>query len=150
MHPKKTISITAALALATGVLFVPGGTFARGAGGTARGPVFGFQARIAAHRPFQPARVHRVPARLGWQLHWWNHRHRDRAGAGAGAIYPALDGGTTAPDSDVTGSLPVPGPSVFVPRVAPSEPPERVGCFARGYDVPRERGGVAHVTVIRC
>src|SRR5438309_8111559 len=75
MDSRKAISLTAALALAAGILSVPGGTFARGAGGfAAHGPVFGFHPRVGGHRPFRPALVHRVPARFGWQLRWWNHR----------------------------------------------------------------------------
>ena len=50
-------------------------------------------------------------------------------------------------DHDVTGTL-SPPPAVFGPPAGP--PPERVGCFSRGYEVPGESGGVARVTVTRC
>jgi hypothetical protein len=149
MPGRKAFSIVAALACAA-VLFVPVGSFARGGGGfAARGPVFGFHPRVAAHRAFRHAHVHRVPARFGWQLRWWNARHRD--GAGAGAIYPGYGRGTGLSDpGDVTGGI-GPGPAVFVPPPVPPAPSERIGCFSRGYDVPAEsRGGVAHVVVIRC
>ena len=145
MGNRKAISTAAALALAA-VLFVPGTPAARGARGFAgHGPVFGFHPQAGGHRPFRPALAQRA-ARFGWQLRWWKQRARDRAGAGA--VYPAADGGVPYYPGDVTGG--VPGPAVFVPPVLPSAPPERVGCFARGYDVPGETGGAAHVTVIRC
>jgi hypothetical protein len=153
MRTRKAISTTAALALAAGILSVPGDTFARGGGGFggARGPVFGFHPRIAGHRPFRPVLVHRGPARLGWQLRWWNHRFAARHRAGKSAIYPALGGGLGAPDpNDVTGTVAVPGPAVFAPPIVAPAPPERVGCFSRGYDVPGESGGVARIVVTRC
>ena len=131
----------AVLALAAGILLVPDATLARGAGFARHGPVFGFHPR--AGHPFRPAAVGRAPVRLGWQLRWWRARH----GAGA-VVYPAGDG-VAPPDADVTGSVPVPGPAVFLPPLVPPPPAER-GCFARGYEVPGEAGGGAYVTVIRC
>ena len=152
MDSRKAISLTAALALAAGILSVPGGTFARGAGGfAAHGPVFGFHPRVGGHRPFRPALVHRVPARFGWQLRWWNHRVGGRNRDGANVTYP-LYGGSTAPyyPSDVTGSLRETGPAVYAPPVIPPAPAEHIGCLSRGYDVPSEGGGVAHLVVTRC
>jgi len=138
-----------ALALAAGILFAADGTSARPAGAmAARGPVFGLHAGIAAHRPFRAAQLNRGPARLGWQLHRW-HRHRlgGRNRGDASAIY----GGSAASyyPSDVTGTLPE-GPAVYAPPVIPPPPSERIGCFAKGYDVPAEFGGVARVVVTRC
>jgi len=148
MHSRKAIPITAALALAAGILFVPGGTLARPAGGSAvRGPVFGLHPSIAAHRPFRPAHIHRGPARFGWQLHRW-HQHRF-GGHNRGDV-SAVYGGSVAPyPSDVTGTLPE-GPAVYAPPIIPPPPSERIGCFSRGYEVPGELGGVAHVVVTRC
>lgn len=147
MPHRKAISITAALALAAGILSVPSTTVARGGGGFgAHGPVFGFHPRFAGHRPFRPAFAHRA-ARFGWHLRRSNRGQRDGAGTGAG--YPAYDAGVSAPyTGDVTGGLP--GPGVFVPPVVAPAPPEHIGCLARGYEVPAEVGGVARVTVIRC
>jgi len=144
MHTRKalslTVSLTAALALAA-ILFVPAGTFARGAGGlAAHGPVFGFHPRVV-HRPFRPAHVNRAFARFGWQLRR-NQRNRD----GVGAAYGGW--GTSYPN-DVTGTVPE-APAVYAPPLIPPAPSERIGCFSRGYDVPAERGGGAHVVVIRC
>ena len=152
MHTRKalslTVSLTAALALAA-ILFVPADTIARGAGGfAARGPVFGFHPRVV-HRPFRPAHVNRAFARLGWQLRrnqGIGGRNRDGVGAayggGWGNSYPSYP-------SDVTGTVPD-APAVYAPPLIPPAPSERIGCSSRGYDVPAERGGGAHVVVIRC
>jgi hypothetical protein len=140
MPRRKALSLTAALALAA-ILFVPAGTSARGAGGlAARGPVFGFHPRVV-HRPFRPAHVNRAFARFGWQLRR-NQRNRD----GVGAVY---GGSAGSYPSDVTGTVPE-APAVYAPPLIPPAPAEHVGCFSRGYDVPAELGGTAHVTVIRC
>jgi hypothetical protein len=149
MHASKAISTVSALVVAAGILSVPSGTFARGAGfaGGAHGPVFGLHPRIAGHRPFRPAFAHRVPARFGWRLRWWNHRLRNRTDASA--VYPAYGAGASYP-GDVTGTVPETGPGVFVPPVIPPVPAEHIGCLARSYDVPGEGGGVAKVTVTRC
>jgi len=147
MHTRKALSLTAALALAA-ILFVPAGTFARGTGGlAARGPVFGFHPRVV-HRPFRPAHVNRAFARLGWQLRR-NQRIGGRNRDGVGAAYGGW--GTSYPSypSDVTGTVPD-APAVYAPPLIPPAPSERTGCFSRGYDVPAERGGGAHVVVIRC
>jgi hypothetical protein len=130
------------IAALAAILFVPDGTFARGGGFAARGPVFGFHPRIVGQRPFRPI-VHPVPSRFGWQLRWRKERARHRAGAGA-----ILDGGLPASNGDVTGTATV--PTVFVPPAVPPAPPERIGCYARGYEVPGESGGVVRVTVTRC
>jgi hypothetical protein len=147
MHSRKAISITAALALAAGILSVPGGTFARGAGGfAAHGPVFGFHPRVGGHRPFRPA-LHHAPARFGWQLRRWHqHRFGGRNRGDASAIY---GGSAGSYPSDVTGTVPE-GPAVYAPPLVPLPPAERIGCVSRGYDVPGESGGVAHIVVIRC
>jgi hypothetical protein len=144
----------AALALAAGIALVPGGTFARGAGGAAggaRGPVFGLHsARIAVHRPIAPGLVRRQRARLGFRLNWWRLHRLSRHQDGANASYPlGGDGGYGAPadPNDVTGAVGAPG---FMPLPPAAYPAEHVGCLSRGYDVPGESGGVAKVTVTRC
>jgi hypothetical protein len=145
MHSSKALSLTAALALAA-ILFVPAGTFARGAGGfAARGPVFDFHPRVV-HRPFRPAHINRAFARLGWQL----RRNRNIGGRnrdGAGTAYGGGWGGSYP--SDVTGTVPE-APAVYPPPLIPPAPAERTGCLSHGYDVPAEAGGVTRVTVIRC
>jgi hypothetical protein len=147
MHSRKAISITAALALAAGILSVPGGAFARGAGGlAAHGPVFGFHPRVAGHRPFRPF-LRRVPARFGWQLHRW-HQHRF-GGRNRGDASAAYGGSAGNYPSDVTGSVPE-APGFYGPPLVPPAPTERVGCFAKGYDVPGESGGIVRVVVTRC
>jgi len=146
MRIRKAILTTAALALAAGILSVPGGTFARGAGRVAaHGPVFGFHPRIAVHRPFRAALSHRAPARFG--LHLRRDHRGGRNGDGTGAVY----GGSAAPyySGDVTGSVPE-GPAVYPPPLIPSPPAEHIGCLSRGYDVLSESGGVAKVMVTRC
>jgi hypothetical protein len=150
MRTRMAISTTAALALAAGVLSLPSGTLARGGGGfagAAHGPMFGFHPRIAVRRPFRPAFAHRVPARFGWRLRWWNHRAA-RNGNDAGAAYPTY--GSSSYPGDVTGTLPLPGPDVYAPPLIQPAPAEHIGCLSRNYDVPGERGGVAKVTVTRC
>jgi hypothetical protein len=145
MPSRKAFSFAAALALAV-ILFVPAGTFARGAGGfAAHGPVFGFHPRVV-HRPFRAAHVNRAPARLGWQLRR-SERFGGRNRDGVGAFY---GGSAGAYPGDVTGSLSE-APAVYAPPLIPPAPPaEHIGCLARGYDVPAELGGVAKVVVIRC
>src|ERR1700738_222535 len=153
MHSRKAISIIAALALAAGILFVPGGTFARGAGGfAAPGPVFGFHPRVGGHRPFRPA-LHHAPARFGWQLRRWHQhrlggRHPRRGGAGFGGRNrgdaSAIYGGSAGSyPSDVTGTVPE-GPAVYAPPLVPLPPAERIGCVSRRYDAPGVAGGRAH------
>jgi len=152
MHIRKAFFVAAVLAMAAGILSVPNDTFARGGGGfagAAHGPAFGFHPRIAPHRPFRPAFVHRGPARFGWRLRWWNHRlGRNRNDANAG--YSAYGGSGASYPGDVTGTVPDTGPGVYMPPVMPAAPVEHIGCLARGYDVPGESGGVVKVTVTRC
>ena len=146
--PSCGFSLAAALALAAGLLFVPAGTFARPAGGlAARGPVFGLHPGPAAHRALRPAHLNRAPARLGWQLHRW-HRHH-MGGRNRGEVSSIYGGSAASYPSDVTGTIPE-GPAVYPPPLIPSPPPERIGCYSRGYDVPGELGGVAKVVVTRC
>jgi hypothetical protein len=148
MRNRMAISTTAALMLAAGILSVPSGTFARGAGAS-HGPMFGFHPRIAVHRPFRPAFAHRVPARFGWRLRWWNHRFaRNRNDTNAG--YAGYGGSGASYPGDVTGTVPETGPGGYWPPVIPPAPAEHVGCLSHNYDVPGEGGGVAKVTVTRC
>jgi hypothetical protein len=146
--------LTAALALAAGIVLVPAGTLARGGGGfhgAGHGPVFGFpRVHVAPHGPIAPRLVRRAPARFGFRLGWWN-RHGARNGADASAIYPSAGGGYGAPyyPNDVTGTVAAPPPDMLLPRPA-SYAPDHVGCVARGYDVPSESGGLAKVRVTRC
>jgi hypothetical protein len=146
MANRKALFIAAALALAAGILLLPAGTFARGARGfaaAAHGPVFGWH----GPRLFRPALSHRAPARLGWHLRR-NQRVGGRNRDGTGAIY----GGSATPyySGDLTGSVPESGPALYPPPLIPPAPAEHAGCFARGYDVPSESGGIAKVMVTRC
>ena len=148
MHIRKAILTAAALALAAGVLCLPGGTSARAAGRVAaHGPVFGFHPRVVPPRPFRAAFSHRAPARFGWHLRR-NHHVGGRNRDGTGAIY----GGSVTPyySGDITGTVPETGPAVYPPPLIPSPPAERIGCLSRGYEVPAELGGVTKVTVTRC
>lgn len=143
MSHTKAFTTGAAIAVLAGMLLLPGGTFARGAGGFAagHGPVFGVHPH-GGHPPFRLARRHPSP----FGLHLWNRHLGHR---GIGAIYPGADSGTVAADpNDVTGTLPPPGPGFFAPPAAP--PAEHIGCLSRGYDVPGESGGAARVVVTRC
>jgi len=148
MRNRKTYSRVTAVVLA-GALLVPAAALARG-GGFAQfghGPVFGLhRAPVVAHRPFRPG-VHRFSTRFPgwWRLHRFARHRGDNLNGMVigGGSYPT---GTYDP-GDVTGTL-APPPAVFAPAGAP--PPEHVGCFARGYEVPAETGGIARVTVTRC
>jgi hypothetical protein len=145
----------AAAAILAGAMLIPAAALARGGfayGG--HGAVFGLhRPPVVAHRPFGPAGVQHLPGRFAgwWRLHRFAHRHGNNgndgnngngvadAGYGTGYYPGAYNSG------DVTGTLAP--PAVFAPPAAPSS--ER-GCFSRGYDVPAEGGGGAHVTVTRC
>ena len=148
MRNSKAYSRAAAVVLA-GAVLVPAAPLARGGGFAhgGHGPVFGFHhPPVVAHRPFRPPGMHHFPGRFAgwWRLHRFT-RHRGDIWNGIAAgdgYYPAS---TYAP-GDVTGTL-APPPAVFAP---PGAPPQRVGCFSRGYEVPGESGGVARVTVTRC
>jgi hypothetical protein len=144
MRNRRTLAIVALLAAA---VLAPAAALARGGfahGG--HGPVFGLHhAPIVAHRPFRPVFAHRFPARFahGWRLHRFARRHD--ADGGAFGPYAGDVGYPVTDPTDVTGTIAVPAPTQFAPPA-----PERVGCFARGYDVPGESGGIARVTVTRC
>ncbi|MBV8755414.1 MAG: hypothetical protein JO328_21380 [Hyphomicrobiales bacterium] len=145
------ITSRAAIVILAGAALVPAAALARGGfahGG--HGPVFGFHhPPLVAHRPFRVPGVKHVPARFaGW---WRLHRFAHRRGNNGNGIADAGYGGGYYPSSayapgDATGTL-APPPAVLAP---PSAPSERIGCFARGYEVPGESGGVVRVTVTRC
>jgi hypothetical protein len=150
MSNTKAFAAAAAVAVLAGVLFLPAGSFARGAGGfgAAHGPVFGLRnAGIAAHRAFRPALARHAAPQRWWRLHRFAARNRR-----TGALWPLAADAAYAPydANDLTAAIPVPGPAgVLAPPPAPY-PPEHVGCFARGYDVPGESGGLVKVVVTRC
>jgi len=144
-----TAVVLAAAALVPAAALARGGGFGHGG----HGPVFGFHhAPVVAHRPFRPAGVHHFRGRFAG---WWRvnrfARNRGNNGNGAadagygGGYYPA-SGYAGYGSGDTTGTI-APG-AVWT---SPSAPPaERIGCAARGYDVPGESGGVVRVTVTRC
>ena len=149
MRNRRTFSRAAVAVMLTGAILVPAAALARGGfavGG--HGPSFGLHhPPIVAHRPFRPPGVQALRGRFAsaWRLHRFAHRRGDNSnGVGYGdGYYP----GSTYDPGDLTGTL-APPPAVFAPPGAP--PPEHVGCFSRGYEVPGENGGVARVTVTRC
>jgi hypothetical protein len=148
----RTFSRATAVLLAAAVV-VPAAALARGGGFAhgGHGPVFGLHHPIVAHRPFRPGVQHfRAHFAAWWRLHRFaRHRGGNRNGIADAGYY---SGGSYGPGGsydpgDLTGTL-APPPAVFAPPAAP--PSERIGCFARGYDVPAESGGVTRVTVTRC
>jgi hypothetical protein len=150
MGNKRTLSRGALVAMLAAAVLAPPAALARGGFAHAgHGPVFGLHhAPIVAHRPFRPVFAHRFPARFahGWRLHRFA---RHRADWGATGAYAGDAGYPVTYPSDVTGTVAVPDAAGFAPPAA-APAPERVGCLARGYEVPSESGGSARVTVTRC